>query len=143
MITTEPPFPWYLRLVLMAIGGLLMGLLLTAGLLTPDPSGAGTHRQLGLPECSFQLMFAGTPCPSCGMTTSWSHLMRGQIVQSARANIGGLLLGLAAFACGPWLFMSGLRARWWPGVPNEWVAIGITLSIFGVTLVNWLLQLQN
>ena len=37
----------------------------------PDRSGFGTHTQLHLPPCGFYLVF-GKPCPSCGMTTSFS-----------------------------------------------------------------------
>src|SRR5262249_58677244 len=43
-----------------------------------------THRQLGLPPCTFYLM-TGLPCPSCGMTTSFAFLVRGDLVNSVRA----------------------------------------------------------
>lgn len=44
--------------------------------LTPDPSGMGTHRSLGLPGCPL-LTLTGIFCPSCGLTTSFSHLAHG------------------------------------------------------------------
>lgn len=56
--------------------------------------GLGTHQQLGLPPCSSRLLW-NMRCPACGMTTSWAHLVRGEFVQSVRANPGGMLLGLA------------------------------------------------
>lgn len=137
----EPDFPWYLRTSMAVIGGGLVTLLLVAASLRPNPEGSGTHRQLGLPECSFKLMFDGMPCPSCGMTTSWSHLMRGQIVQSIRANIGGFMLGITAAIMGPWLLVSGLIGRWWLGTPNEWIAVGVALMIFATTMINWFISI--
>src|SRR5262249_32861587 len=47
-----------------------------------------THRQLGLPPCSF-LEVVGVPCPACGMTTSFSLLMHGDLWGSLRANAVG------------------------------------------------------
>ncbi len=79
--------------------GLIAGFCLAATL-QPDPRGYGTHRQLGLPPCTVRLLF-GIPCPSCGMTTSFASLMRGQLDQSFRANPAGLLLGLACAALDP------------------------------------------
>src|SRR5205823_3267323 len=46
------------------------------------------HRQLGLPPCTFYSL-TGIPCPSCGMTTSFALLVRGDVVNSARANAAG------------------------------------------------------
>ena len=48
-----------------------------AGRLSPDPRGYGTHQQLGLPGCTFQ-MLTQWPCPSCGGTTAFAHFVRGQ-----------------------------------------------------------------
>lgn len=64
-----------------------------ARMLKPDPSGHGTHQALGLPPCLF---FAGTglPCPSCGLTTSFSHLVRLQWSQAFQANPLGPVLFL-------------------------------------------------
>src|SRR5262245_22992061 len=44
-----------------------------------------THRQLGLPPCTF-MEVTGVPCPSCGMTTSFALLIRGDVANSLRAN---------------------------------------------------------
>src|SRR3984957_18651504 len=81
-----------------------------AAMLEPDSRGFGTHRQLGLPPCTVRLLF-GIPCPSCGMTTSFASLMRGQLDQSFRANPAGLLLGLACAALIPWCWLSVFYAR--------------------------------
>ena len=55
-----------------------IGLLLPLGAavrLQPAREGLGTHQQLGLPPCTFRVLF-DRPCPSCGMSTSWAHLVR-------------------------------------------------------------------
>lgn len=63
--------------------------------LQPDPSGMGTHKALGLQPCSF-LARTGLPCPSCGMTTSVSHLAHGNLPASLRVQPMGTLIGLTA-----------------------------------------------
>ncbi len=49
-----------------------------AAWLPPSASGHGTHESLGLPPCGF-LVITGIPCPSCGLTTSFSHMAHGHI----------------------------------------------------------------
>ncbi len=46
--------------------------------LKPDSSGHGTHQQLGLPPCPSVLLF-DRPCPGCGLTTSWTALIHGNV----------------------------------------------------------------
>jgi hypothetical protein len=58
--------------------------------LTPSSTGVGTHRQLGLPPCGF-LTVTGHPCPSCGLTTSFAYLVRGQILNSLKAQPFGTI----------------------------------------------------
>ena len=65
--------------------------LLTALLLTPDPSGMGTHRQLGLSGCAV-LTLTGLPCPMCGMTTTFTHLAHLEVIQGTINQPFGLAL---------------------------------------------------
>jgi hypothetical protein len=122
-------------------GGLLIGLLITAALLKPSPAGLGTLQQLGLPPCTFRQLF-GIRCPSCGMTTSWSHLMHGSLTAAWRANVGGTLLALVAAWCGPWLFLSGVRSRWLLAPPHELVLLVVGLTVVVVTLIDWTVRLS-
>ena len=69
--------------------------------LEPSPRGYGTHQQLGLPPCTFR-MLVGIPCPSCGMTTAFSHFMHFDLVGCCRANPAGLLLALFCAIQIPW-----------------------------------------
>jgi Protein of unknown function (DUF2752) len=119
----------------------LVTLLVTAACLTPNPHGMGTHRQLGLPPCTIVQWF-GIRCPSCGMTTSWAHLLRGDAVSAFRANAGGALLAAGAMICGPWLLVSGVRGRWLVAPPHEGATLAGGLVIVAVTLIDWTLRVS-
>lgn len=73
---------------------------LTALQLVPNSAGHGTHMQLGLPPCGF-LLVSGLPCPGCGLTTSFSHMVRAEFVGAAMANPFGVLLFLLSFLTMP------------------------------------------
>ena len=95
------------------VGLLVAMVLMAAGFalarsLDPDPRGFGTHQRLGLPECTFRLLW-NRPCPGCGITTSFAHLVRGQWQAAARANPAGVLLGAVCALLIPWLCASA----WW------------------------------
>ena len=131
---------WWQRAVLALAGSLLIGLLATAACLTPASRGYGTHRRLGLPQCSI-IQWFGFRCPSCGMTTSWSHMTRGRVVSAVQANSGGALLAVVSAICGPWMLASGIRGRWLVGPPREGPTLAVGLAVIAVTLVDWSLRL--
>lgn len=124
--------------IVLALG--LLALLVVAAFVKPDPRGSGTHRQFGLPPCTFRVLF-GTPCPSCGMTTSWSHVVRGQLIGAWRANVGGTLLGILAMAGTPWLLVSAVRGRWLGWVPNTAVLAWVASAVVLATLIHWGIRL--
>lgn len=88
---------------------------------TPSPEGLGTHTGLGLPPCGLYER-TGVPCLSCGMTTCFAHMARGQVVDGVRVHPFGALLfaSLAgawfasawALAAG-WSFLGWLERRAW------------------------------
>jgi uncharacterized protein DUF2752 len=131
---------WYERLALLVAGGVLVTLLGIAAWLRPSPLGLGTHQQLGLPPCTMRFVFH-IRCPSCGMTTSWAHLMNGNLLSSLKANAGGTLLGLTALISGPWLIGSALRGRWLIRPPHELAVLGVAAAVVVVTLADWCLRL--
>lgn len=73
-----------------------VAVMITAAWLKPNPLGHSTHTQLGFLPCGF-LMMTGLPCPGCGLTTSFAHMIRGQIVGASAANPFGVLLFLVSF----------------------------------------------
>jgi hypothetical protein len=126
--------------MLAAAGAGLQGLLLTAAWLEPSPDGRGTHRQLGLPPCAFLTLFS-RPCPTCGMTTAWAYLMKGQWQNACRANAGGTLLGVLAATAVPWLLGSAIRGTWLGGPMRDTVIAWIATVVLLVTLIDWAFRL--
>ncbi|MDD4892131.1 MAG: DUF2752 domain-containing protein [Phycisphaerae bacterium] len=70
---------------------LAAGVLALAGSLTPAPSGHGTHTQLGLSQCSAEMLLS-RPCPSCGMTTAFAFFVRGDLAAALHAQVLGTIL---------------------------------------------------
>jgi hypothetical protein len=133
---------WWERWGLALLGLVLLAMLFTARWLTPSPSGLGTHQGLGLPECSARMMF-GVRCPACGMTTSWAHLTRGSVIQATRANVGGVLLGMAAMAVVPWALWSAWRGAVPSWSPSEKTFALGALAIALITTADWLWRLNH
>ena len=71
-----------------------LALLVVALYVHPNPNGVGTHTQLGQRGCLF-LERTGVPCPTCGMTTSFSHFVRGQWLSSLYVQPAAAVLALA------------------------------------------------
>lgn len=113
-----------------------LAVLITAAMLTPSGEGHGTHTQLGLPPCGF-LVYTGYPCPGCGLTTSFSHMIRMQVGGAFAANPFGILLFLCTAAMVP-LSILGI-ARKMPVIDTldrlhaEKIAIGLSI----VSIVVW------
>ena len=83
--------------------GIFIVLFVLSFRLSPNPSGHGTHTQLGLPPCPSVLMF-GRPCPGCGMTTSFSYCTKGDFINGFKVHPFGPLLfvgwGITAILAG-------------------------------------------
>jgi hypothetical protein len=97
--------------ILLFIGAALV--LVTAVLLEPDPSGVGTHQQLGLPPCVILSLF-GIPCPLCGMTTSFALMADGDLAEAFQtqpfAAVLFLVTALSAIVSG--LELAAPAHRW-------------------------------
>jgi|CXWL01.1.fsa_nt_gi hypothetical protein len=74
--------------------GLWAAVTLIGIILTPHPDGHGTHRQLGLPPCASAFLL-NRPCPGCGLTTSWTAFLHGNIGKAFEAHQFGPILYLA------------------------------------------------
>ena len=85
----------YGRVVAFLVSFACLSLMIVAAHLTPNPSGMGTHTQLHLDQCQFALR-TGLPCPSCGMTTSFAWLSRGNFPAAIYVQPMGAMIALAA-----------------------------------------------
>ena len=95
-----------------------------------------THRQLGLPPCTFKF-YTGLPCPSCGMTSSFCLLVRGDVGNALRANAVGAGLALLGLAMLPWCLVSAWRARWLWFRRIEPVLIRLTVLFLIAMFARW------
>lgn len=91
--------------------------LVVAAWLEPAPAGLGTHRQLGLPPCTFHAL-TGVPCPMCGATTTFALMADGRIVDGLtnHPTAGSLFL-----ACVAVVGIAGAEAVWPTG---RWGRLG-------------------
>jgi hypothetical protein len=99
-----------------------------------------THRQLGLPPCTFYEL-THLPCPSCGMTTSFSLLVHGDVVNSLRANAVGTLLALFWMSLIPWCLACAVMKRTVLVRSVERAVSAFVIGFLGLMLVRWLLLL--
>lgn len=95
-----------------------------------------THRQLGLYPCEFKRM-TGLPCPSCGMTTSFSLLIRGDVWHSMQANWVGTLFASICLLYVPWAFASAYAARPLGLDSIEWTLCRIMIVLVVLLLLRW------
>jgi hypothetical protein len=104
----------------------------------PDgtPLSMATHRQIGLPPCTF-FATTGMPCPACGMTTSFALLVRGDVVNSMRANIVGTLLALFCLMVIPWCLASVVCKRTLFIDSVERALTRIVLGFLSLMLLRW------
>ena len=112
--------PWSRRLIALVLVLATGAVLGVAVYLSPDGRGHGTHEQLGLPQCSWVAAF-NTPCPTCGMTTAFTHAAEGDFVGSIRAQPFGFLLAiltgctflLSLYVLATGSAVGGMLARLW------------------------------
>lgn len=135
-----PDLNRWVRVLLVLLGVGLLAVFYTAWRLEPDPRGLGTHQQLGLPPCTFY-RFTRIPCPSCGMTTSFSHLAHGDVLGSLQANPAGTVLAAMCLVVIPWSAVSALLGRTW-GIHRfeAFLARGVIVFIT-ILLVSWGIRL--
>jgi hypothetical protein len=107
---------WWVRGTLLLIAAGLTLVFFVATQVRPyntdgTPMRMASHQTLGMPPCRFQQM-ADMPCPSCGMTTSFALLVRGDVVNSLRANWVGTGLAVFCVLMIPWCLASSFRGRY-------------------------------
>jgi hypothetical protein len=88
-----PPLSLSVRFVWGLLAAACLAVLILAAMLRPSPDGLGTHQELGLNGCQF-LQRTGIPCPTCGMTTSWTWFAHGNLAASFYIQPMGFLLAI-------------------------------------------------
>ncbi len=124
------------RVGLVAVAVSLAGVFGVALYLNPyGPDGAArtmaTHTQLGLPACNM-VALTGRPCPTCGMTTSFALLVRGDVRGSLRANWVGTVLAASWAGLLAWAVVSAVAGRLWlvpPGRGELLLTVGVALFL--------------
>lgn len=85
------PAAWIDRFVGISLALPSWTVLAIAAWLTPSPNGYGTHTQLGLGSCTM-LTITGWPCPMCGMTTTFSLMAHGRLLDALENQPFGVVL---------------------------------------------------
>lgn len=137
-----PVLSGWVRGILAGLALGLMGVFALAFVVNPyDENGEAhkmeTHRQLGLPPCTFQTATGGLPCPSCGMTTSFALLVRGDVWNSLRANSVGTLLALLWVVMIPWSILCAVAGRPYVVWYFEPMLTRLILVFLGLALARW------
>lgn len=123
-------------LLLLACGALLF----TSWILDPSPAGHGTHKQLGLAACGFQVRW-GIPCPTCGMTTAFAHAADGQLLSAFRVQPAGLLLAIgnaALFITAIWGLITGGNVG---RVLQSLLTRGPVVVVLAAVAVTWIVKI--
>jgi hypothetical protein len=126
--------------------GLALGLLAVFGaalVINPyeadgTPRRLSTHTQLGLQPCKFYEL-TGKPCPSCGMTTSFALLVRGDLANSLRANWVGTGSAILCLALIPWALASAWCGRTLFIRSMERALITTLLAFLALMFLRWVL----
>ncbi len=102
-----------------------------------QPMSMASHTQLGMPPCNM-VVFYGKPCPSCGMTTSFSLLVHGDIWHSLRANWVGTLIAMFWLGLIPWGLLGAIRGRVaWVKNLEMFLTVSVGLILL-LMIVRWL-----
>ena len=136
----RPPLHVWVRIGLVVIALGLVGLFTIALILDPYKDGKvwtqETHTQLGFPPCTFKVV-TRVPCPSCGMSTSFALLIRGDVWNSLQANAAGTLLATICLLCVPWAVVSSVRGRLFGIVAFENLFVRLLVFFLILMLVRW------
>jgi hypothetical protein len=135
----------WVRCALVGIALVLIGVFAIALRLDPYKDGKvwreQTHTQMGLPPCTFRTV-TGVPCPSCGMTTSFALLVRGDLWNSLCANAAGTLLAAICLAFIPWSLYCALQGRRVLILSFERAFTRVVIAFLVLMLLRWAIVLM-
>jgi hypothetical protein len=105
--------------------------------LTPSPTGTGTHTILGLPPCGM-LVVTGHPCPTCGVTTSYVLAAHGRFRESLVNQPFGLAsFAVVAFGLGA-LVVTLATGRSWSPVGRGSIVVTAVIVMTALAVASWI-----
>jgi len=136
----EPQIARSGRLRAMLVSFAAIALLMVAVYLQPASGGVGTHQQLGLPQCGW-ILAANIPCPTCGMTTAWSHTVRGEFPSAFLAQPMGMLLAIGTMFVAVGGLISASTGYSFNGLLYRFAPSKVFIVIVVLTLASWGLKI--
>ena len=123
----------------------IIGAFTLALALKPEPRGMGTHQQLGMPPCTMYVL-VGLPCPTCGMTTAFAHVVRLQVLDAIRVQPFCVVVLAIMLLCAAWCAATIVRgngvSNWLGGQHIKWprwiwtcVALGLLSWGYKIAIV--------
>jgi len=123
--------------VVMAVCGGVLGL---AMYVKPEGRGLGSHEQLGMAGCGFYER-TGYPCPTCGMTTAFAHVVRGQLLEAFTVQpagaLGALMCVLAVVVSG-YVVVTGKRLGSKYYFRINWIVVMMVIASVVLAAWGWL-----
>lgn len=146
VVEEATPVNRWVRLVLLVLVAPWIFVFSAALLLNPyeedgTPRRMGTHMQLGLPDCNFKVLTGGLPCPSCGMTTSFTLLAHGDLWNSLKANFAGTALAIFGLVFVPWALASAFLGRFMLVRSLEMVVFRLAVCFLALMFGRWVIVL--
>lgn len=128
------------RLIYLTIPVVSSAAILLGRMVTPSPDGVGTHQQLGLPAC-LMLTLTGIPCPSCGLTTSFSHAAHLDFSQAMHVQPFGLLIFIMMAASIPISILIMTRQKPFSHLLFSRSANLIMYGLLSLYIVSWIYKI--
>jgi len=124
------------RAVQALVAAVLAAALVAGFILVPSPTGTGTHRVLGLPECGM-LKMTGKPCPTCGVTTSFVLSAHGRFAEALVNQPFGLVVFLLVIGGLGGLVVTLLAGRSWTPILARVDLTLVILVLLALMLLSW------
>jgi hypothetical protein len=126
-----------------AIVGVFLAAWIALGMvLTPSPTGTGTHTVLGLPPCGM-LLATGRPCPTCGVTTSFVLAAHGRPIDAFTNQPFGLVVFLGVLAALCLTVVTLATGRSWCGLLSLLNVTTTAVIIILIALISWAYKLST
>jgi hypothetical protein len=120
----------------------LLGLVVFALWVPPDPRGYGTHERLGLPPCAAMELW-NVPCPGCGVTTSLALAAHGRLLASFLNQPFGCALALAVPCAFVFALVQHARGRDLRRELERRPALPFVIAIVAFVAASWLYKLAR